>query len=137
MTAAGTLQRGQRVFCSNRGNRTGCGKTTALVLCDVLPRHTVGAKALWAWVIGLLGGKSVRQASMKLPFALETFRSLKTKITRDLDRIRTRLMGLSPPPSSRQSEALLQTFEHLHSAFAASACPVASFQLHFQTPFLG
>lgn len=107
------------------------------MLCDVLPRHTVNARVLWAWMLGLLGGKSVRQAAMGLPFALETFRTLKTKITRILDRIRTRLMDLRPPPTSNLSEPLLHTFEHLRRLFAASSCPVAAFQLHFQTPFLG
>ncbi len=137
MTAAGTLQRGQRVFCSNRGKRAGCGKSYSLMFCDVLPRHTMNAKVLWAWILGLLSGKSVQEAAMGLPFAMETFRTLKTKITRILDRVRTRLMDLGPPPESKLSAPLLHTFEHLRMLFAASSCPVADFQLHFQTPFLG
>jgi len=105
------------------------------MLGDVLPRRTVRASVLWAWMLKLLGGLSVRAASEGLPFALETFRALKRRVVRDMERIRTRLWGKKPPPASRHSDPLLQTCEHLQSAFAGSACPVAAFQLHFQVPF--
>ena len=33
-------QRGQRVWCSNRGQRGGCGRTVSLFLAVMLPRHS-------------------------------------------------------------------------------------------------
>lgn len=107
------------------------------MVSDVLPRHTVRASDLWQWLLGLLEGKSVGQAAIGLPFALETFRSLKSKMGRVMERVRTRLFAAGGPPSSHHANPLLQTCEHLQSVFAGEACGVAAFQSHFQVPFLG
>jgi hypothetical protein len=32
--------RGQRAFCSDRGQRGGCGRTVSLFLAVMLPRHS-------------------------------------------------------------------------------------------------
>lgn len=37
-TEGGQIQRGQRVWCCDRGQRGGCGRTFAIFLADVLPR---------------------------------------------------------------------------------------------------
>jgi len=50
----GSLARGQRVFCSDRGQRGGCGKTFPLFFAEVLPRHTFPASLLWALLRALL-----------------------------------------------------------------------------------
>src|ERR1039458_5291384 len=65
--------RGQRVFCSNRGQRGGCGKTFSVFLADTLPRHTLTATFLWQWLIQKLAGLSAKAAAekAKLPIALE------------------------------------------------------------------
>ena len=60
LTANGQRVRGQRVFCSNRGRRGGCGRTFALVLAEVLPRHTVTAPLLWRWLVSWLAGLSLK-----------------------------------------------------------------------------
>lgn len=135
----GQTVRGQRVFCSNRGQRGGCGKTFSLVLAEVLPRHTLTASLVWRWLQELLAGLSLQAASekLRLPFVLETFHRLRRRLLRGLDQLRTRLCRELSPPASSQSQPLLQTVEHLRAAFPASACPVAVFQLRFQHPFLG
>jgi hypothetical protein len=127
------------VFCSNRGQRGGCGKTFSLVLAGVLPRHTVSAPWVWRWLLKLLTGLSVKAAveQLRLPLALETFHRLRRRLLRGLDQVRTRLCRELPPPASSQSQPLWQTVEHLRAAFPASACPVVDFQLRFQHPFLG
>lgn len=134
----GRCLRGQRVFCSNRGQRGGCGKTFALVLAEVLPRHTVTATLLWRWLLELLAGLSIKAAAekLRLPFVLETFHRLRRRLLRGLDQVRTRLCQELSPPASSQSQPLLQTVEHLRAAFPDSACPPADFQLRFQHPFL-
>jgi hypothetical protein len=126
------------VFCSNRGARGGCGRTFALVLADVVPRHTVSATWLWRWLKELMAGLSLPAAAekLRLPFALETLYRLRQKLRRQLDRLRARLCRQCPPPSSTHSDPLRQTLEHLERAFARSVCPPAEFQLHFQHPFL-
>lgn len=139
LTATGQRLRGQRVFCSNRGRRGGCGQTFTLVLAEVLPRHTVTAPLLWQWLVAWLAGLSLKAAAekLRLPLALETVYRLRRKLCRQLDRLRTRLCRRCPPPPSSQADPLWQTVEHLRQVFPRSTCPPAEFQLHFQRPFLG
>lgn len=136
--ASGQVVRGQRVFCSNRGQRGGCGGTFSLVLAEVLPRHTLSASLVWQWLVKLLAGLSGKAAveKLRLPFALETVYRLRRRLQCGLDQVRTRLYRELPPPASQQAQPLLQTAEHLQAVFPVSACPLADFQLHFQYPFL-
>jgi hypothetical protein len=138
-TADGRMLRGQRVFCSNRGRRGGCGRTFSFYLSEVLPRHTVTAPLLWQLLVGLLAGGSLKAAAekLRLPFALETAYRLRRSLRRKLDLIRARLCCLQTPPSSSQSDPLLQTVEHLQAVFPGVECAPSAFQFHFQHPFLG
>jgi hypothetical protein len=104
-----------------------------------LPRHTVTASLLWQLLIRLLAGASLKAAAEKLrvPFALETIYRLRSKLRQKLDLIRARLCCQQPPPASAQTDALLQTEEHLQTVFSGSECAPAAFQLSFQHPFLG
>jgi len=135
----GQRLRGLRVFCSNRGQRGGCGHTFSLILADVLPRHTFTASRVWPWLVELLAGLSVKAAAekLRLPFTLEAVYRLRRKLDRQLDGWRTRLCREQPPPPSGQTDPLLHTVEHLRCVFADAVCPPATFQLCFQQPFLG
>ena len=131
--------RGQRVFCSNRGHRGGCGRTFSFFLAEILPRHTFTASWLWKWLIQWLADASLKAAveKLRLPFALESVYRLRRKLRQQLDRLRSLLCREQTPPHSAQSDPLLQTAEHLRAVFARSECPAAAFQLHFQRPLLG
>lgn len=135
----GQCLRGQRVFCSHRGQRGGCGKTFSILLADILPRHTLTASLVWRWLVEVLAGLSLKAAAekLRLPFALEAVYRLRRKLDRQLDGWRTRLCREQPPPASAQADPLLHTVEHLRSMFAGEVCPPATFQLRFQQPFLG
>ncbi len=137
--ASGQSFRGQRVFCSNRGQRGGCGRTFFLVLADVLPRHTLTASLVWRWLVKVLAGLSLKAAAekLRLPFALETVYRLRRGLRRKLDGLRTRLAGRCGPPTVTHADPLHQTLAHLRMVFPRSQCPPAEFQLHFQRPFLG
>ena len=137
-SANGRLTRGQRVFCSPRGRRGGCGRTFSIFLADVLPGHTVSATFLWQLLRQLLAGSSVKAAaqSLPLPFGLETVYHLLARLRRCLDAVRCRLSREQKVPDSLQSDPLLQTIEHLQLVFAGQPCPVARFQSFFQHPFL-
>ena len=136
--AAGRRLRGQRVFCSNRGVRGGCGRTFSLFLADVLPRHSVPTVLLTRLLVGLLGGASLKAAaeSLRAPFAVETFYRLARRLRHRLDPVRVRLCGHAPPPACAHSDPLLQTIAHLLQT-AGAADFVATFQYRFQHPFLG
>lgn len=131
--------RGQRVFCSNRGRRGGCGRTFSFFLADVLPRHTFRASQLWPWLLELLAGLSLKGATekLRLPCGLESVYRLRRKLQERLDDLRSKLCGEQPPPASHQTVPLLQTIEQLQAVFAGHPCPPAAFQLHFQRSFLG
>ena len=137
--ADGQTVRGQRVFCSNRGQRDGCGRTFMFCLAEILPRHTLTASLVWPWLVKLLAGLSLKAAveTLRLPFALETLCRLRRKLRQRLDHLRTRLCREQKPPVSGQADPLLQTVEHLQVAFPHSESPPADFQLHFQHPFCG
>src|SRR5271169_2211380 len=132
----GETFRGQRVYCSKRGQRGGCGRTFAFFLADILPRHTVTASLVWPWLVKLLAGFSLKAAAekLRLPFALETIFRLRRGLHRRLDALRTRLCREQSPPASTHPDPLRQTVEHLQTVFAGSPCPPADFQLRFQQP---
>jgi hypothetical protein len=85
-----------------------------------------------------LAGLSTKAAAEKtnLLFALETVYHLERKLRCGLARLRTLLCREQGPPSSAQADPVLQSVEHLQSAFARHECPPAAFQLRFQLPFL-
>jgi hypothetical protein len=131
--------RGQRVFCSDRGQRGGCGRTFALFLADILPRHTVRASLLWALLCRLLTGASLKAAaqSLRLPFALETLYHVRRRLRRRLAGLRPWLCQQQKPPASEEADPLLQTVRHLQALFPAAACPLQEFQLRFARPLMG
>lgn len=135
----GQIGRGQRVFCSDRGQRGGCGKTFPLFLASVLPRHTFNATLLWALLRQLLGGATIKAAAetLSLPFSLEAVYGIVRRCRQRLEVVRSFLWRAHPAPVSRQTDPFLQTLEHLQHAFARHPCALAWYQRHFQRPFLG
>lgn len=131
--------RGQRVFCSDRGQRGGCGKTFSIFLAGVLPRHSCTAVLLGQLLVKLLAAGSIKSAveSLRLPLALESVYHLLGRLRRRLDVLRPCLCGCQAPPQSSQKDPLLQTIEHLQTVFPQAVCPVSEFQVVFQQPFLG
>ena len=131
-------QRGQRVWCCNRGQRGGCGRSFSIFLAEVLPRHTVTGPGLWRLLDRLLAGGSIKAAveALALPFALETLYHLLHRLRQRLAGVRSMLCRKQKPPASSQIDPLLQTAEHLRSLFPESLCPAADFQLYFQRPLL-
>ena len=110
-----------------------------MFLAAGLPRHTVRAAGLRGILAALLQGSSVKAAveQLRLPFPVETFYHLLSRLRRRLDVLRCRLSGRGPAPDSSQTDPLLQTVEHLQSVFKAAACPATEFQVVFQEPLLG
>jgi len=137
--ADGQRLRGQRVFCSDRGQRGGCGRTFPVFLADVLPRFTVGASLLWRLLCLLLQGGSVLSAinTLRSPFAPQTFYRLLQCLRLRMDFARPLLCQLAQAPQSSRSDPFLQTVEHFQAAFAGADCPLAQFQSRFQKALFG
>ena len=138
-TPVGQTIRGQRVYCSKRGQRDGCGRTFAVFLAAVLPRHSFTATGLWSVLAALLTHASVRAAahSLHLPFALESVYHLLVRLRQRLDVLRSALSPRQKAPPSAHADPLRQTIEHLQNVFASAPCPVSEFQRVLQQPFLG
>jgi hypothetical protein len=132
------IQRGQRVWCCNRGQRGGCGRSFSIFLAEVLPRHTVTGPWLWRLLQRLLAGGSIKATveALTLPFALETLYHLLHRLRQRLAEVRSVLCREQKPPASSQTDPLLQTAEHMRSLFPKSICPAADFQFYFQRPLL-
>lgn len=135
----GSIIRGQRVFCSNRGRRGGCGRSFPVMFDWTLSGHTFTAPALWRSVLQRLGGLSLRAAwhSVKSPLALDSFYHLLQRLRRRQTLLRTVLSSIIVPPVSKHSDPLLQTFEHLAAAFPDDPCPIRAFHRHFRFPLTG
>lgn len=137
----GRRLRGQRVFCSNRGQRGGCGRSFPLFLADVLPRHTVTATLLWTLLCLLLTGLSLKAAfeSFVSLFCLDTYYRLRRQLRGRLGVLRALLCRLKDPPVSSQSDPLLQTVEHFQTAFPDpdTPCPLGRFQLRLHQALMG
>ena len=90
------------MYCSARGQRGGCGRTFAIFLAEVLPRHSVTASILARVLIALLAGAAVKAAAeaLRTAFALETFYRLLRRLRRRLDVVRTCLHRELPAPAS-------------------------------------
>lgn len=139
MVVAGQIDRGQRVFCSDRGQRGGCGKTFPLFLAGVLPRHTFNAALLWALLLKLLAGATIKAAAeiLALPFSLEAVYGIVRRCRHRLDVVRSLLGREHPVRASQQSDPFFQTLEHLRQIFPQATDALTAYQRHFQQPFLG
>jgi hypothetical protein len=136
---AGRCLRGQRIFCCNRGQRGGCGRTFSIFLAEVLPRHTVSASLLWQVLCRLSADASVKAGveTLRLPFALETLYHLLGRLRLRLPELLSRLGSQEQAAGSFQTDPLLRSVEHLQSLFAREGCPLVRFQIHFQSSLMG
>jgi len=131
------IKRGWRVFCSNRGQRNGCGGTYSILLSCFLRRRSVTAIQLWSFLEQVLVGLAIQAAwfstgsTQSEHCAYRLWKSWK----KSQSWIRERLCRLNTPPRSHQTDRWLQAIEHLKAVFPSPQNPVAAFQFHFQKPF--
>lgn len=126
------IQRGWRIFCSNRQLRRGCGHTHALLLADYLYRRSVTASTLTRFLKNLLAGLSLYAAWPVCPQGVECGLRLWRCWKASQPRIRSLLCPVATAPASLQTNPLLQTVEHLLSLFPC----VQDFHLRLQKSLL-
>jgi len=132
------IERGQRIRCSNRGQRPGCGHSFAIRKASVIPNRSLDSIALSKLLSAILSCTGcVHQAWQQgarlfsLSTAYRTWRQIKLYQTQ----LRHRLCQATGPPKSCSPEPRLQLIEHLHKAFETTN-PIQAFQQHFQTSVL-
>ena len=132
-------KRGHRLFCSNRKNRKGCGKTFTLLLSSFIKHFTISTKALWNLLLNIAAGLPPLQAfkSANGPLTVSSVYRLCNRFQQVQARIRTLLLSVKDPPlGDGISDPAVQTIWHLHSLVHDDSCPIAAFQLRFQVSFL-
>jgi hypothetical protein len=131
---------GGRVFCNDRGNMTGCGRTFSIVLIEHMHHYVVSCVSLWNFLLHLLEDNVTIKAcweTVTSAFCLDTGYKLRKSFIRNLSHIRIHLSKLGPPEKLEHTkDPVLQTIHHLRTAFGSFSCPVSAFQLRFQKPFL-
>ena len=131
-------KRGHRVFCSNRFRKRGCGKTFSVLFSLLLKGRIIPAALVTAFLAPVLAGACRHAAWLSVAhgFSLESGYRLWRDWVLGQAYLRTWLCRKSPPPRpERLGDGLIQTWDHLRSAFAGRPCPVAAFQEYFQQPF--
>jgi hypothetical protein len=136
--------RAQRIFCSNRNARSGCGRTFSVWLASKIRRLSLTTAALWlflqqAIVLGVLAAG--RAADCRL--TERTWQRIWNRFDQGQSKIRTALRGRCPPPEQpprspvqRGRLPAAQVLAHLQAAFSDSHCPIADFQHTLQTFFV-
>lgn len=134
---SGHSVRGKRLWCSNRGARGGCGRTTSLLFAWVLPRHTFTAPLLSSLLGKVAAGSSVKAAweGLDTLLALESAYSLMRRFRERIDFLRSMLFSHAKPPRSATVDPVVQTIEHLQRSFPDNA--VSAFQTTFAHPIMG
>jgi hypothetical protein len=129
--------RGYRFYCSNRGNRGGCGHTYSIVMSSVLRRRQVRAPQLSKFLSLLLCGmsRSAAWSAAASPFSLQHLYRLFDKLSENQSRLRSLLSSFFSPPDSALQDPILHSLEHLRRAFPEAKCPISAFQNRFQEPF--
>jgi hypothetical protein len=133
---------GKRVFCSNRHQRTGCGRTMQLYLDGTLRYVHHAGSAVVAFVLALLTGVSIGLAYMQVTGAhspRHAYRWLH-RLDRQISTYRSLFhqpllvqpMIIEPPGCPRRS-LLASTFAHLIARFGQPLCQ--AYQSQLQRPF--
>ncbi len=128
--------RGQRVFCSNRWLRRGCGRTFSVLFSFLLRGRMIPAILVDAFISRVLEGATRRSAwlSLRHSFSLESGYRLWNQWLDGQVHVRSWLCRKGSPPEAG-SDGPSQTWAHLKQVFSDQACPITAFQDHFQQPF--
>lgn len=130
-------KRGRRIFCSNRKNRKGCGKTFSMLFSGFIPNRTIRSDGLWDFLSRIKDNLSIAKAfkGAKIPLSASSAHRIFKDFTENQPVIRTLLMGLKAPPVLPDVEnPNVCTIIHLESVFKDG--PVSAFQQHFNRSFL-
>jgi hypothetical protein len=130
------VERGRRVFCSNRGQRPGCGRTFSVLLSTVLYGFVVRTLTLYRFANAVLNGLTRRAAwlSTLIPvLSRSSAYRLWQRLHEAQSSLRTRLSGEVPAPASSAREPLAQLFAHLGAVVGAAEIDLLeAYQRHLQ-----
>ena len=135
--------RAQRIFCSNRNARRGCGRTFSVWLADKIRRLSLTTSGLWRF-LQLAAADSILAAIRAVACYLSdrTLQRIWKRFDQGQSKIRTALSARCPPPELPPGQApprrpaAQQVLAHLQAAFPDADCPIAAFQQTLRTFFV-
>lgn len=131
------IVRGLRFFCSKKYQKKGCGTTFSAFFSNTIKKHTVSSQELWRFLLAFLTTKKASKAMKVLPFFKKNIgKRWLEKIKAHQIRLRENLSRLCSAFFSDSDDPLYQTILHLKGCFPEASCPIESYQLKFQEPFL-
>jgi len=131
--------RGHRIFCSNRNQRKGCGRSFSILAADILKNFRIKASSLWLFLKKLttIDIKFQAMKASNLIYSNSTIYRLWNKFSESQPFIRSHIFRYSKLPKTFQSKKpIVQTILHLKHFFKTHHCPISAFQYYFQTSFL-
>lgn len=130
------MVRGRRVFCSNRGQRPGCGRTFSVLLSTVLYGFVVRTLTLFRFANAVLNGLTRRAAwlsTVSRALSRSSAYRLWQRLHEAQGTLRTRLRGEAPAPACSAREPLAQLFAHLDAVVGANETDLlGAYQRHLQ-----
>ena len=130
--------RAWRIFCSNRKQATGCGRTFSVWMADKIKRLLLTADALWAFLkqVVVTGNKFQAFRNLKSGLSDSAPYRIWKRFREAQSAIRTALGRLCKPPEVAAEQPAEHTLAHLEAAFADQPCPITAFQVRLQTFFM-
>ena len=135
-----SITRARRVFCSNRGNAAGCGRTFAIYFSSTIPDLAISTSTAWDMLYSSLKGISIFQYYQSLNWiriSLCTCYRFLTRFKRCLFAIRTNLVtncariNLNLGPDKETIRHLCACMNMPYPEYDH----IAEYQVKFQTAF--
>lgn len=134
-----TAVRAKRVFCSNRNDASGCGRTFSVWLADKVKRLYLAAESLWRFLSDAVNSGNKLQAFRSLNSGLSDSAAyhIWRRFRNAQAAIRTALASLCEPPQVVSGDPAQLTLAHLQKAFKEHPLsPIAAFAATLQTFFI-
>jgi hypothetical protein len=134
--------RARRIFCSNRNERHGCGRTLSVWLADKVRRLSLTTRALWRFLQRAVAGSIAAAIRVVADCRRNdrTWQRIWKRFDLGQSKIRTALSAWRPPPQlppePSHRPAAAQVLAHLQAASPDADCPIANFQHSMRTFFV-
>ena len=128
--------RGIRFYCSNRGNKTGCGRTMSVLIKTFIATFSVTTRLLSFFAESVLQGLSVRAAwllACSKQFSERSGYRLWDRILGSLPHLRTVLLRAGRPPSTSKAHPLSQVLLQIAKHVPITSDCFGAFQYRFQS----
>ena len=131
------VKRGHRIFCSNRNQRSGCGRTFSLLKTWFIKHLMISTRVMSAFLDNLCQGQCTAKAG-RLPdnqMSKTSIYRIYHRFKHSQSRIRTLLKQVKDPPKlPGTKDPVIQTVLHLKSVFKGYF--VSKYQRFFQVSLL-